>query len=225
MDDDDEYYPNKIEEQYKLFNEKNDEKLALVYCYGDIIYPNGYKEKERTSLSGYCLVEQMKHNIAGTSFWMVKKDVLNEIGNFKKIHSHQDGVVLLNLLAKGYKIDLVKKDLVIYHFHAKGNGITDVNDDIIKADNEYYELCKKEFDKITKKEQKEVILKYYNDRNWNLIILNKIKDAKRDAKYLFKKYFITKTLIVCLFRMIFKKNVRDKEKKFDENILLGGKNE
>ncbi len=225
LDDDDEYYPNKIEEQYNFFNKKKDKDLALVYCYGDIYYPNGSKEKEQTSSRGNCLVDQMKGNLAGTSFWMIRKDALIKIGGFKKIHSHQDGVVLLNLLANGYKIDLVKKDLVIYHFHAKGKGITDVNDKIVNADEEYYKLCKKYFNKISKKEQKEVTLKYYNDRNWNLVILNRISDAKKDVKSLFKNYFVTKTLLICLYRLIFRRRVCYKEKKFNEKILLGGKSE
>lgn len=225
LDDDDEYYPNKIEEQYKFFIEKKDEELALVYCYGDIYYPNGLKEKERTSSRGNCLVEQMKGNLAGTSFWMVRKDALIKSGCFKKIHSHQDGIVLLNLLANGYKIDLVEKDLVIYHFHAKGEGITDVNDKIVNADEEYYKLCRKYYNKIGKKEQKEVTLKYYNDRNWNLVILNRISDAKKDVKFLFKKFKFNKTLLICLYRINFRKHVCKKEKKFDNDILLGGKNE
>ncbi len=221
LDDDDEYYPSKIEEQYRMFIDNKDDKLALIYCYGDIIYPNNAIEKERTNYRGNCLLEQMKGNIAGTSFWLVKKEALVKVGCFKKIYSHQDGVVLLNLLAHGYKIDLVEKDLVKYYFHAKGKGITDVNDFIVEANVQYLDLCKNYFNKITKKEQKEVILKYYDDRNWNLVILNRISDIKKDIKILFKKYFITKTIFICIFRLILKRYIYNKEKKFDKEVLLG----
>ena len=220
LDDDDEYYPTKIEEQYNMFVEKGDEKLALVYCYGDILYPNGKTEKERTCFRGKCLVDQMKGNIAGTSFWLAKKDALVKVGGFTKIHSHQDGVVLLKLLANSYIIDLVEKDLVKYHFHSKDGGITSINDKIVQADIEYFELCKSYFNLLSKKQQRSVILKYYDDRNFNLVILNRKKEIKEDIKYLFKKYLITKTLLTCIYRFIFRKQVCKKETKFDREVLL-----
>ena len=223
LDDDDEYYPSKIEKQHNKFLEINDEKLALVYCYGDILYPNGTSEKERTCHRGNCLVEQMQANIAGTSFWLVKKEALIKVGRFKKIHSHQDGVVLLNLLANGYLVDLVEEDLMAYYFHAKGKGITDVNDKILQADEEYLKLCMNYFNKISKRNQKKVLLKYYNNRNWNLIILNKIAEAKKDIKILAKKFLLSKTLFICICRLIFRKHVFNKEKRFNEEVLLGDK--
>ncbi len=221
LDDDDEYCDNKIELQYNFFKQSKDKNLALVYCYGNVIYPNGKIEPEVTSFSGNCLVDQMKGNIAGTSFWMVKKSAIKDVGGFKKIHSHQDGVVLLNLLANGYTVDLVKESIVNYYFHAKGKGITDVNDDTINADEEYFKMCKSYFDKISLKEQKEVVLKYYNDRNWNLIITGRTSDAIIDLKYLFKNFLITKTLMICIYRIIFKNKIRKEEKKFDKEVLLG----
>lgn len=222
LDDDDEYYPTKIEEQINLFKKKNDDKLALVYSYGKIIYPNGQIEDERTNYSGAVLKIQMQFNIAGTSFWLVKKEALLKIGAFKKIHSHQDGIVLLDLLAYGYTIDLVKKDLVIYHFHKKGAGITDVNENTINADKEYFNRCKSYFDLIDKRDRKKVILKYYNDRNWNLIIIKKYNLVWDDIFYLVKQYFFTKTLFICIYRYIFRHKIIKKENEFDRFVLLKG---
>ena len=222
LDDDDELHDNKIECQINLFKKRRDDRLALVYCYGKIIYPNGDTEDEKTSYKGWPLAIQMRTNIAGTSFWLIKRKIFEEINGFEKIHSHQDGVVLLKLLSKGYKIDLCEKKLVNYYFHPKGSGITDVNSKIVEADKEYLELCKKYFYMISKREQKKVLLTYYDNRNWNLIILQKIYEAKKDVIFLLKKHFLTKTLFICIFRIIFKKYYINKEKKFDKNVLLGG---
>lgn len=221
LDDDDEYYDNKIEEQINVFNKSNDEKLALIYCYGDIIYPNGLLEKEKTNYKGWPLSVQMRFNIAGTSFWLIRKDVFDLIGGFESIYSHQDGVVLLKLLSYGYKIDLCEKELVKYYFHARGNGITDVNDKILTSDIEYLEMCKKYFYLISKSEQRKVMLRYYDDRNWNLIIMNRNKEAKQDLKILFKKYCISKELFICIYRIFFSNRYRKKDKEFNKNVLLG----
>lgn len=52
--------------------------------------------------------------------------MLELINGFEKIDSHQDGVVLLKLLAQGYQIDIVREFLVNYYAHSKENGITGV---------------------------------------------------------------------------------------------------
>ncbi len=221
LDDDDEYYENKIEEQVSLFNSLNDDKLALVYCYGDIIYPNGLVEKEKTNYKGWPLSIQMRFNIAGTSFWLIRKDIFELIGGFESIYSHQDGVVLLKLLSYGYKVNLCEKELVKYYFHSRGKGITDVNEKILTSNIEYLEMCKKYFYMIPKSEQRRVLLKYYDDRNWNLIILNKDKEAKEDLKILLKKYFISKELFICIYRIIFANRYRRKDMEFNKNVLLG----
>lgn len=220
LDDDDEYYNEKIEKQLKLFKENKDKKLGLVYCYGDIIYPNGKIEKELTNYKGNPLAIQMMYNIAGTSFMMIKRDVFKKIGGFKKIYSHQDGVVILNLLANGFNIDLCEEILVKYYFHSKNNGITSVNENILKADIEYFDLCKNYFNLISKRDQKKVILNFYNDRNWNLIILNKRKEAIRDVKIIFLNYFINKYLFICIFRILFYRIYQKKEEKFDKEVLM-----
>lgn len=126
LDDDDEYMPDRILKLMACFKKSRMKNLALVYSYGIIIYPNGTREEEKTDFVGNPLFVQMVHNIAGTSFWLCKKEVLELINGFEKIDSHQDGVVLLKLLAQGYQIDIVREFLVNYYAHSKENGITGV---------------------------------------------------------------------------------------------------
>ncbi len=220
LDDDDEYKNSKIEEQLQLFLNKDDDRLGLVYCYGDILYPKGMKELECTNYSGWPIDIQMYFNIAGTSFWMVKKEVLQEVGGFEKIHSHQDGVVLLKIMSKGYKVDLVKKSLVIYHAHSSTNGITGVTEKSLEADKSYFELCKKYFYLIPKNKQSKVIFIYYKNRIVDMLRLNKIADAKTEKKQFFKstKNIYQKFIIGCLilFRKPLIKRILSKDKKYEE---------
>lgn len=220
LDDDDEYYTKKIENQINFFKKSKDKKLGLVYCYGDIIYPNGKVEKELTNYKGNPLSIQMMFNIAGTSFIMIKRNVFKKIGGFEPIYSHQDGILLLNLLANGFNVDLCEESLVKYYFHTKDSGITGVNENILNADIEYFNKCKKYFNLISKQEQKKVVLKFYDDRNWNLVILNRKMEAIKDLKKIFLNYFINKTLFICLIRILFYKVYQIKERKFDKNVLM-----
>lgn len=222
LDDDDESLPLRIEKQLEIFHNNKDPKLGLVYCWGYIVYPNGYIEPEKIIIRGCPLVKQMYYNIAGTSFWLIRRDVLDDIGGFETVDSHQDGIILLKLLAKGYRIDLSEEFLINYYPHPKLEGKTGVNHKTLIADLEYLNKCKKYFHLITAKEQKKVLCKYYDDRNWNLIILNKKKDAFKDLGYMFKHNFFTKYFYKCLFRIIFSDYVANKEKKFDEKYLLVG---
>lgn len=220
LDDDDEYKSSKIEEQLQLFLKKDDEKLALVYCYGDILYPKGTKELESTDYFGWPIDIQMYFNIAGTSFWMVKKEVLQEIGGFETIHSHQDGVVLLKIMSKGYKIDLVRESLVVYHAHSSTTGITGVTEKSLEADKTYFKLCEKYFYLIPKNKQSKVKYYYYKNRIIDMLRLNKIIDAKKEKKEFFKKTknIYQKFIIWCLvlFRKPLVKRIILKDKKYEE---------
>ena len=179
LDDDDEFKPNKIEKQLSYLKENN--SISLVYCHGTIIYPNGKIEIENTSYEGNPLAIQMYFNIAGTSFWMIKKSVLLSIGGFESIHSHQDGVVLLKLLANGYKVGVIKEDLVTYYAHDKNSGITGVTEKSLIADKTYYEMCQQYFNLLTDKEREIVQFSYYKDRILDLLRLNK-EDLAHKAK-------------------------------------------
>jgi glycosyltransferase involved in cell wall biosynthesis len=213
LDDDDECIADRIEKQLKLFFSSSIDKLGLVYCFGKIIYPNGIIENEMTYQVGIPLEEQMKNNIAGTSFWLVKKEAIIAVGGFEKIASHQDGIVILKLLANGYSVDVVQESLINYYAHDKTNGITGVTEANLIADYQYFLRCQDYFELLNKKAQRRVVLHYFKDRNWNLIILNMKKEVKKDIKHLICKYFLSTTWVVCIFRYFLRKRIVVKEKK------------
>jgi glycosyltransferase involved in cell wall biosynthesis len=211
LDDDDECREDRIEKQLTQFHISKQSDLGLVYCFGKIHYPNGIIEDETIDNVGIPLEAHMKNNIAGTSFWLVKKEVLVAIGGFEKITSHQDGIVILKLLANNYTIDVVKEPLINYYAHDKISGITGVTKENINADYQYFKRCQEYYYLLNKKAQQRVTLHFFKDRNWNLIMLGLKNEIKKDIMFLFSKYPLSTTFFVCLLRFIFKKCVVAKE--------------
>lgn len=119
LDDDDEWLPQKIELQLQEFTEDN---IALVYCghkciddaTGKETFPKTYYR------SGYIFDELIMENFIGsTSFPLLRKNCLEEIGGFDPLmKSAQDYDVWLRLAEK-YKIGYTKNVLVTYHVHSE----------------------------------------------------------------------------------------------------------
>ena len=211
LDDDDEYCEEKIKKQLDLFHNTNIDKLALVYCYGRIIYPDGSIELERTCERGICLAKHMQNNIAGTSFWLCKKSAIESVGRFDGIGSHDDGIVILKLMGKGFSVDLVQEDLVNYYFHDFKSGITGVTEKTLLADEKYYALCKNYFHLLDKSEIKDVVNHYFDDRNWNLIILGKNDLCVKDFSQMKMEGVSALFILKCKLRYFFREIVRIRE--------------
>lgn len=116
LDDDDEYYPNKIEKQIDIFKKTKFKKLALVYCYTVSVDNNDNIIKTyKNDVRGTFLFEAMYDCIAATSQWMCLKKALIDVGGFSKVPSKQDSTVLFKLALKGYEIDRVPEILTKYY--------------------------------------------------------------------------------------------------------------
>lgn len=131
LDDDDEYYPTKLEKQINLFKKSNNFKLALVYCYTDSYDENNKKLKEyKYDYRENCLVDAMCDCIAATSQWLCKKECLLDVENFTDVPCKQDSTVIIKLLDKGYEVDRVPEVLVKYNEHSNtrisGGGIKNI---------------------------------------------------------------------------------------------------
>lgn len=119
LDDDDEYYPAKVEKQVNLVKTSNNPKLALVYCYTASYDENNNKIREyKYNYRGNCLVEAMCDCIAATSQWLCRKECLLDVGNFTDVPCKQDSTVIIKLLSKGYEVDRVPEILVRYNEHS-----------------------------------------------------------------------------------------------------------
>lgn len=117
LDDDDEYVPERLEKQLKVFLDSNNDKLALVYCYAKFINKDGSSTySDRRDFHGNCLYEAMEQNcIAATSQWMVKKDLLEAVGCFPDVPCKQDSQTILRLLKNGYELEVIPEELSYYY--------------------------------------------------------------------------------------------------------------
>ncbi len=123
LDDDDEWLPNKIEEQLKAFT---DENIGFVYCSNLLYYEDKKTEiKVKTcKAEGYIFEQLILGNFVGsTSFPLLRTSMLREIGGFdEKVPSAQDWDVWLRM-SQRYKVAFVDKPLVRYYSHS-GEQIT-----------------------------------------------------------------------------------------------------
>ncbi|MGM9552430.1 MAG: glycosyltransferase family 2 protein [Clostridia bacterium] len=150
LDDDDEYYPEKIEKQLSLFKNSNNPKLALVYCFATFIDKDGTSTySDRRYFKGNCLYEAMEQNcIAATSQWLVKKDALLKVDMFSIVPCKQDSQLILKLLAAGYEVDCVKEELSKYYNFVVGDRISRGNMKNIEGEKLYRTECRKQYYKL-----------------------------------------------------------------------------
>lgn len=114
LDDDDEYYPNKVEKQLELFLD-SDDNLGMVYCYCKEIMGNGRIKIYRNDHIGNCVYQGMYDCMAATSQFMCRKKALMDIGMFSDVPCKQDSNLILKLLINGYSVNRVAEVLSIYH--------------------------------------------------------------------------------------------------------------
>lgn len=157
LDDDDEYYPSKIEKQLEVFLNAESEKLALVYCDVEHVSREGevhcvVKKRYR----GNCLYEAVLTDcIASTSMWLVRKTAIIDVGGFSIVPCKQDATVLLKLLEKGYELDYVPEVLCRYYNWVGGVRIS-FNAKKIEGELMYFNRCRKVFGSFTPKQIKNI---------------------------------------------------------------------
>ena len=194
LDDDDEYEREKIEKQYKLYNEHKGEKVGLIFCNEKSI---DYNES--------LIYQQMIECIAPTSFWFVPKKVLEEINYFEDTPCKQDSIVLLKIIASGYTVYKVPENLVIFNEHDSGNGISGTKKSNVIGMNNYREWCRKYYGKITKKQVKNVEYNFSKQLLTLYIFNNMKKEAKKELNNMIKLKPFNKKTILGILKYLFPK--------------------
>lgn len=122
LDDDDEWFPEKLEKQHALMC---DEKVGLVYCREYIVDSTTLEKTEniRNYKRGWVYPYLITDNfIGGNSFVLIRKKALDECGVFADIKSAQDAELFLRI-SKKYKVDYVDEPLLNYYIN-HGDRIT-----------------------------------------------------------------------------------------------------
>lgn len=197
LDDDDEYLPEKIEKQLAVFEKDRSKKIALVYCYCDGIKDGKVKDQYRYNYKGNCLFDAMRMSIAATTQWMCRKEALLSVGGFTDMPCKQDSYVVVKLLAKGYTIDRVPEVLSLYY----DDEIPRISSKNVKkrilGETMLRDLCRQNYDKISKRQQKEVEYIYAG------VLAKLYLCAKRyhDFRGMVKKIFYYKPLSIRTFKL------------------------
>lgn len=179
LDDDDKYAPNRLQEQYDFFENCDDEKLALLYCYAEERFEHNPRKTVLYAypFKGNCIYEQMRIGcIAATSQWMVKREVFNKLGGFDDVPSKQDSTFMLKLLVNGYNIDRVEKVLSFYYTHL-GERISCGSLKSIEGEILYRKACRKNYSLLNSHQILEIeyafstrlMNLYYRNHLWSLM--------------------------------------------------------
>lgn len=140
LDDDDEYLPEKVEEQYNYYIGCNNDNIAMVYCYANMFRVDGTQYVHQKDLEGVFLLENVINCIAATSWWFCPKDKLLSVGCFEDITSRQDASLLMKFFLKGYEVCRVPKILLNYYWHDANSGISKVSFKTLSAEKQYRDL-------------------------------------------------------------------------------------
>lgn len=155
LDDDDQYLPQKIEKELKVLKEHD--KVALVYCWEDMISKKGsLLPGNRNKYRGCCVYKAMQDCIAATSLWLCKKKALNEVGGFTDIPCKQDSFLILKLLLKGYEVDYVPEVLSMYGDDLPNRISTQGHYKRIIGEEKLRDLCRDNYFLLNKLQQEKV---------------------------------------------------------------------
>lgn len=120
LDDDDEWFPTKIEKQVKKMKGCGPD-TALVYCGAMMSYADGTQK----IFQGGCERKNIKQDIymqnfiGGMSFPLLRTRAIREVGGFdEKMQSAQDVDMWIRVLEK-YEMDYVAEPLLYYYIHAQ----------------------------------------------------------------------------------------------------------
>ena len=140
LDDDDEYLPTKIEKQIDKYFSLNNQDIAIIYCYAEMVNIDKTTYTYYMDYEGTPLLENIKHCLAPTSFWLCKKEKLMSVGGFENISSRQDASLITKLILNNFRVHRVPEVLLKYYWHNSSNGISKRNIKMAMAEIQYRDM-------------------------------------------------------------------------------------
>lgn len=187
LDDDDEFLPEKLEEQLRLFKTSQIPDLGVVYCKNKYADEDGRVIRYSVArIRGDVLKYHLVRNIGITSTLMIKKEAIEKAGYFRSILCAQEYDLLLRIFALGYRADFVDEYLSIVYIHG-GERIT-TGEKIIKGRLDIFEEKKKYFYLLSHRERRNVEHAHYLSMMREYIL---IKDRSKAWSF-FIKAVVTK---------------------------------
>lgn len=148
LDDDDEWYPKKIEKQVKALDE-SPEEVAMIYCWADV-YREGHTNNpvaaSEPTVSGEIFEETLTSNpIGATSTLVIDSEALETVGGFDEDLERGQDSDLIRRIAANYRVDYVPERLVRHWIHDEGR----IQDDSIENLHASIECFRKTLDEFS----------------------------------------------------------------------------
>lgn len=174
LDDDDEFYPHKVEKQVSKL-QSLDDSWGACYTNYECKLGNKLLYTSVEKLNGNILKEQLKRNVwlAAGSNMMIRRSVIEKVGFWDESFKRNQDIEYFARIASQYKIAYVQGvELCIYAFPKKGKlGVT-----YEELTTKFIANFKKHIDTFSDEEQKEIYLML------NLQIYRDYLFAKHDLK-------------------------------------------
>ena len=173
LDDDDEWFPEKLEKQVAYF-ESLDSKVGVIYCSYILAEYDGDKEwirSEKGDLTKELLMLEFEPGASSTLVF--KKAVLDEIGEFDESLERNEELELLVRLCRSYLID-VCPDILLkvngHHFPTASR--------VESVKKNFFRVLKRDIEHFSFLEQGEIYAKHYmelsslffNERKFSKVI-------------------------------------------------------
>jgi glycosyltransferase involved in cell wall biosynthesis len=122
LDDDDEYYPEKLEKQYAFYKDNFPCDEGFINSQIDV-YQNGkYWRRTKTKVDYEDLLfSAVSEKILGTPTLFIPKRQLLEVGGFPEIPKGQEWYLSIKLIESGLKFKSMPDRLVRVNIHNKGS--------------------------------------------------------------------------------------------------------
>lgn len=118
LDDDDEFFPTKIEKQMDIFTNSTDPELSVVGCFAEIVNQDGNViNTERTEKKGNVFFDQLCQNVTTTSLALIRKDYFIDSGGFEKMYSSQEHWMFAKIYATHPNYNFWPEILVRINIH------------------------------------------------------------------------------------------------------------
>jgi len=120
LDQDDEWFPNKLQEQIDLFTNSPKNNLGLVSCGANLIDSDGKCFSIFTPVKKENIFPEilLRNPIYSNSSVMIKREVINVVGRRdENIKYSEDLDMWIRIAKAGYSIDYIYQSLFRYQFH------------------------------------------------------------------------------------------------------------
>jgi glycosyltransferase involved in cell wall biosynthesis len=193
-DDDDKWFPNKLEKQYNCLKHR-DKKWGAAYCGYEMVMPDGTTIPVAAKKEGDLrpLVLMGKVNLCAGSTLMVDRKIIDQIGLLdEKLLRYQDLEYVIRI-NRYCRIAAINENLARIEKHEPPSGRS-----VVLAKHQFLNLIQKDINKLAKKERKYCYAVHFNEislayaragfRKKSLIYLHK---AMKNCMLLPSRYFTT----------------------------------